>query len=135
MNYSSFTADEVTQKLSDFYLGQLDVIRDKRKGFLRTTFEVVARTIREDVRGLQDEALAKNGIQKIQADGAFCYNYLPDIIAATEARGSSAAEGIKRYDQFTRSCDAAALGIKGFTEMGNFRKARIKLDIAKSCFV
>ncbi|OIN85655.1 MAG: hypothetical protein AUJ12_08920 [Alphaproteobacteria bacterium CG1_02_46_17] len=117
-DYNALSADEVTQRLSDFYLGQLDFLRDKGRGLLRTTFGIMARTIRADVGALRDAALAKNGIEKIQADGPVCYNYLPDIVAATEARGSN----------------AAALNVEGFTEMGGLQKARIRLDVAKrSC--
>ncbi|MFA7276588.1 MAG: hypothetical protein WC043_07290 [Pseudobdellovibrionaceae bacterium] len=130
-NYNVLSADEVTQKLSDFYRGQLDIIQDRKKGFLRTTFGIMARTIRADMGTLLDAVLAKNGIEKIQGDGPVCYNYLPDIVAAVEARGSHAAEGVKRYDLFTKTCDAAAMNVAGFSEMGGLQKARIRLDIAK----
>ncbi len=133
-DYNDLSADEVTKKLSDFYLGQLNILGDKRKGFLRTTFGIMARTIREDSGTLRDAALAKNGIEKIQADGPICYNYLPDIVAAAEARGSNAADGIKQYDLFTKACDTTALNVEGFTKMGGLQKARIRLDIAKRSF-
>lgn len=41
----------------------------------------------------------KNGIGKIQATDV-CHDYLPEIVAAVEARGSDAAKSIKAYIRF-----------------------------------
>ncbi len=105
-DYSGLTADEVTKQLGDLLEKKMDILRDKGKGTLRTLFAVAALWIPKD---LQRAVLEKNGVQKIEAP--VCYNYLPDIVAAVEARGSSAAEKIKRYDQFVRDCNEAAARI------------------------
>lgn len=137
-DYSDLSADEATRLLGAFYQRQMDILRDKNKGYLRTTFGLVAGIAGANLMQLRDLVLEKNGIEKIQADHV-CHNYLPEIVAVVEARGSDAALSIKRYNQFVSDCEARARYVPApeFTgPLSGLRAAclRIKtrLDIAKT---
>ena len=105
-DYSRFRADEVTEQYGDLLEKQMNILRDKKTGTLRTLFNVAAFRISNNGRDLHDAVLQKNGIEKIQGD--VCYSYVPDIIAAVEARGSASAEKLKRFYQFEQDVKVTA---------------------------
>lgn len=137
-DYSDLSADEATRLLGTFYQHQLDILRDKNKGYLRTVFGIVAGVAGNNVALLLDVVLEKNGIEKIQADKV-CHNYLPEIVAVVDARGSDAADSIKQYNQFVRDCEAQMRYVPTPDFKGPFASVRLachkiktRLDIAKN---
>ncbi|MBI2233632.1 MAG: hypothetical protein HYU57_01260 [Micavibrio aeruginosavorus] len=132
-NFDHLGVDDVTHLLGGFYEAQLKIITDKDKGCLRTTFGILANRIAQGpwVNALFDAVLEKNGIKKIKTDGPVCHNYLPEIIAAVEARGSNAAEGLKKYNAFVMACEVAAAKTPGFDAMSLYQKVKTRLRVSK----
>ncbi len=107
-DYSGLSADEVTEQYGILLEGQMNLLRDRSKGQLSTLFSVLASRIRvaAEWRYLHDAMLEKNGVKKMEAP--VCYNYLPEVIAAVEARGSHAADKIQLFEKFVNETNAAA---------------------------
>jgi|GEM_PF-2806908 hypothetical protein len=132
-DYNSMSADEVTQCLSDFYQAQTDILLAPNKRALQILFKIMAfdeSIDQEDIRNLQDAVLEKNGIVKIEAKNV-CHNYKPEIIAATEARGSNAAEGLKRHYEMTKAAGMQARATPGYEEMGNTTQMKLSVRILR----
>lgn len=133
-NTDSLSVDEATRLLGDFYLSSLRILTDRNKGVLTTGFSIAASSLfnASRLKQLLEVVLSKNGIEKIQADGPICHNYLPEIVEATERRGSDAAEEIRRYNDFVKACEQEFKNLPGSANMGFFKKVKARLDIAKT---
>ena len=133
-DYSHLTADEVTAHYGDLLEKQMNIMRDKNKGALRTLFSVAAFWIPVSLREIHAAVLEKNGVEKIKADGPVCHDYMPEVIAAVETRGSNAAAKIKLFEQFKHDCnDAADKSIAAAPEVkGPFSDFRKQFGIVKA---
>lgn len=133
-NFNSLSADEATRLLGDYYLEQLSLLVDKNKGTIRTAFGILAGAYHNasQMKRLLDVVLDKNGIKKIQADGPVCHDYLPEIIATVEARGSKAAEGLKTYKDLTIRCDREFERTEGSAQFNQYQKIKTKFKICKA---
>ena len=129
--FEHLSVDEATEKLSALYTKQLQMIKDKKKGVIVTLFNLATHTFSSDLINLRNTVLAENGIPEVAEDKLSRRDALLKIVAATEARGSKAAQGIKLYDEFTKMCNETAEKTQGFAEMSPLKKVYIRMEIAK----
>lgn len=102
-DYEALSTDEATQRLSAFYQDQVTTLQDPDKGLLRTAFTLLTLTRAENIPVLLEVTLAKNGI-KAEDWKDRPVPALQEIVTATAARGSNAADGLKQYLQFAETC-------------------------------
>lgn len=106
---SNDDVDKLTRQLSQSCLKLVDIYGDASKSVEETESAVKAYVEKtEHEEELFDRVLAMNGIEK-PPEGVCPVRDLNDqLVEATEARGSDAADGIKAYMKlFRKACDVA----------------------------
>lgn len=127
--------DTLTRKLSDMALSLFSVYADQSLSISETDREIEGIiTNNQSIEDIRDNVLSLNGIQKPPAGVCPLKDLNDEIVDATEARGSNAADGVKKYMHLFRSAALVAKNKSSqrsdrIVRTEDFKEAALNLDI------